>query len=150
MSCLQFLFKTAGVVVLGWGAVAAVPATAQSNQAFVEVGEREYMANCAACHGAEGKGNGPVAEVLSPTPSDLTRISERHDGEFPRDYLIEVIDGREMMSAHGELEMPVWGRRFMARAVEQSAAVTWDVDAQAIVLGRMTALVDYLASIQAE
>ena len=122
-------------------------ASAQES-AYVDVGRLEYQANCAACHGPEGKGDGPVAEVLTTAPSDLTTISERYSGEFPRDFLFEVIDGRNMINPHGDRHMPIWGRRFMARAQEQSAEVAWDVDARSIVLGRMTALVEYLASIQ--
>lgn len=123
-------------------------AAAAQGGAFLEVGKLEYEASCAACHGPEGEGDGPVAEVLSTKPSDLTTIAERYSGTFPRDFLFEVIDGRNMINPHGDRQMPVWGRRFSARAEEQSAASMRDVDAQSIVLGRMTALVEYLASIQ--
>ena len=88
--------------------------------------------------------------MLSKKPSDLTQITSEYSGTFPREFLIEVIDGRNMINPHGDREMPVWGGRFMTRAQEQSAAVPWDADATAIVLGRITALVDYLASIQSK
>jgi high-affinity iron transporter len=34
-------------------------------------GREVYQANCASCHGASGRGDGPVAPALSPRPSDL-------------------------------------------------------------------------------
>jgi len=33
-----------------------------------------FAANCRACHGSEGRGDGPAGENLSPRPSDLTHI----------------------------------------------------------------------------
>jgi mono/diheme cytochrome c family protein len=34
-------------------------------------GERLYSANCAACHGQRGAGDGPAGAGLSPPPADL-------------------------------------------------------------------------------
>ncbi|MGB7481600.1 MAG: cytochrome c/FTR1 family iron permease, partial [Burkholderiaceae bacterium] len=39
------------------------------------VGARLYDANCAACHGAAGRGDGPLAKGMEPAPSNF------HDGE---------------------------------------------------------------------
>lgn len=150
MTTFRSTFATSTAVVLASTVFWSVSAVAQSSNAYIEIGRLEYEANCAACHGAEAKGNGPVAEVLTVQPTDLTQISQRSGGTFPRDYVFQIIDGRNVIGPHGSGEMPVWGRRFMTRAVEQSAAVPWDVDARAIVLGRETALVQYLESIQAE
>ena len=141
-------FSLTGICFLTGSLVLAVGEAAAQDSAYVEIGKLEYEANCAACHGPEGNGDGPVAEVLTTKPSDLTKISERHGGAFPRDLIFEVIDGRNIINPHGDRQMPIWGRRFSSRAQEQSAASMRDVDAQAIVLGRMTALVEYLASIQ--
>jgi len=38
----------------------------------VATGKQVYTGNCAPCHGASGKGNGPVAYLQTTTPSDLT------------------------------------------------------------------------------
>ena len=31
-------------------------------------GQEEFMSNCATCHGADGKGNGPLGAKLKPNP----------------------------------------------------------------------------------
>jgi mono/diheme cytochrome c family protein len=151
MSQLQPMsVKVMAGLVVGAAAFSFDTASAQESGAYVDVGRLEYVENCAACHGPEGKGDGPVAEALSTKPADLTQITSRYSGTFPREFMFEVIDGRNMINPHGDREMPVWGMRFMTQAQEQSAAVPWDADAAAIVLGRTTSLVDYLASIQSE
>lgn len=38
-----------------------------------ERGKQVYTANCMACHGAEGNGQGPAAMALTPKPTDFTK-----------------------------------------------------------------------------
>ena len=38
-------------------------------------GEAEYLNSCAVCHGIEGKGDGPLGDVLMKRPADLTRLT---------------------------------------------------------------------------
>lgn len=62
-----------------------LPATAE----VVARGAALFKANCSACHGAEGRGDGPAGESLSPRPSDLTHILQM---PFARDdYLFWTI-----------------------------------------------------------
>jgi hypothetical protein len=70
---------------------------------------REY---CAACHGRDATGNGPAALALRRTPPDLTRISERNGGRFPRERVREYISGEASLLSHGSREMPIWGPIF--------------------------------------
>ncbi|MFK7870668.1 MAG: c-type cytochrome [Roseobacter sp.] len=56
-------------------------------------GAEVYATNCVACHGADGRGNGPKAANLSPTPPNLHQISARNGGSFPRDEVMSTIDG---------------------------------------------------------
>jgi mono/diheme cytochrome c family protein len=76
-------------------------------------GQAEYLNSCAACHGSEGKGDGPLVEELLKRPSDLTLLAEQNGGEFPFWRVFAVIDGRYIVPGHGEREMPVWGRQFL-------------------------------------
>lgn len=134
------------------GGIAGVTggASALERDAQLKLGEIEYMASCAACHGKKAQGDGPVAEVLTTKPSNLTQISKEIGGTFPTEHVYKVIDGREMINPHGDRNMPVWGYRYMAGAIERAREVPHEVDVQAMVFGRITALVEYLESIQAE
>jgi len=71
-----------------------------------------YMQSCAACHGAEGRGHGPVAPALVQSPADLTQLSLRNQGRFPRDEIVAVVSGQRDVLGHGTREMPVWSQRF--------------------------------------
>ena len=75
-------------------------------------GKDLYLKFCASCHGAEGRGDGPVASQLKVEVPDLTLIARRHGGTFPRDLVDRIIDGRHVLAAHGSRTMPVWGEDF--------------------------------------
>lgn len=133
-----------------WLLLSASASTALDEATQIKLGEIEYMANCASCHGAKGTGDGPVAEVLTTKPSDLTQITKQYSGTYPADEVYRVINGLKMINPHGSREMPVWGPRYWESAGERSASVPHDVDMQAMVHGRITALVQYIESIQAD
>lgn len=56
-------------------------------------GRALYDAYCISCHGASGRGDGPVAAGLPHPPADLTRIAARNGGTFPMVRVMSVIDG---------------------------------------------------------
>ncbi len=109
-------------------------AQAQSEQNFF--GDYEFRSSCAACHGLDGKGGGPVASQLNPKPSDLTVLSKNNGGEFPYEKVFQMIDGRGALAAHGSGVMPVWGDRYSLEVK------------QPIVRARILELTYYLRSIQ--
>lgn len=118
-----------------------------------DFGQSEYQSSCAACHGIDAKGNGPVATQLKTAPSDLTRLAEKNGGVFPFNAVYEIIDGRKQVSAHSTRDMPVWGYSFMPSSNLSSKPVeSWSLgdmaDPEPIVRARILALIDYLNRIQ--
>jgi mono/diheme cytochrome c family protein len=76
-------------------------------------GKTQYQSSCAACHGIDAKGDGPVSTELRTRPADLTALAKNNNGVFPYDVVYQVIDGRNStIPSHGTREMPVWGYRF--------------------------------------
>ena len=71
-------------------------------------GRDVYVSHCATCHGATGHGNGPMADVLSVKPSDLTMLAARNGGVFPTAGVIRRVDGSSVVLGHGN-PMPWWG-----------------------------------------
>lgn len=120
------------------------PAARADSAVPVELGRGDFMNYCAACHGVAGKGDGTVAEFLTISAADLTQMALRNGGIFPRQRAIEVIDGRAQVSVHGERDMPVWGDWFKFEADSDGAGEK----TEKVVRERITALVDYLESIQ--
>ena len=132
--CAKMLKRRA----LVWTASACFGLALVARASATEIGAGEYKARCASCHGETGAGDGPVAGALRSRPSDLRTISKRNDGVFPERVLITVIDGRKTIRAHGNFEMPVWGRKL--------AKVGADDQPNRTVL----AIVDYLRRLQQE
>ncbi len=81
--------------------------------AKVAMGRTTFRSLCTSCHGLEGKGDGPVAKHLSPTPTDLTKIAAANQGTSPAERVHAAIDGRDPVSGHGTKDMPVWGTALM-------------------------------------
>jgi mono/diheme cytochrome c family protein len=120
---------------------AAAPAYVQTFGLADYSGEEVYLTFCGSCHGPEGRGNGPVASTLNVLVPDLTRLSERNDGRFPGLEVLETIDGRAPIVAHGPRTMPVWGYEFW---IEEGA----DIAAEATARDVIERLVEHLRSIQ--
>ena len=93
----------------------AVAAAQKPPQLVIESmsGHDLYQFYCATCHGRDGKGDGPVAAVLTTKPADLTTIAARNDGLFPRARVLAFIaTANSAVAAHGSADMPVWGPIF--------------------------------------
>ena len=101
-------------------------------------GAEMYASYCAACHGKDGKGNGPAAQALKVPPPDLTTLARRNGEKFPSIVVAHAIAGDADFSAHGSKEMPVWGPVF--RALSQHD--------QAVVQLRIANLTKYVESLQ--
>lgn len=111
-----------------------------------DLGQREYQSNCAVCHGASGRGDGPYVGVLDTRVPVLTDLSRRNGGVFPFARVYEVIDGSAVLKAHGTREMPIWGSVYKVKAAEHYVDVPYDPEV--FVRARILALIDYLYSLQ--
>jgi mono/diheme cytochrome c family protein len=117
--------------------VGTATAAGQTPPATAVSGSDLFYNNCAACHGREGKSNGPMGQVLTVRPSDLTIIAKNTGGIFPAAKIYELIDGRNpAVRGHGGPDMPVWGEVFAARGNASS------------VKNRINALVKYIETLQ--
>lgn len=126
-----------------------LPMSGLSAQAEEAPGRAEFLRSCASCHGTSGRGDGPVAKSLSTPPADLTRLAEANNGVFPIARVYEVIDGRIERLVHGTRDMPVWGDRYMQDITSrESGGFTSKEMAEAVVRGRILALVEYISTLQ--
>ena len=85
------------------------PLAAQAQDAAA--GAAIYDLHCAVCHGADARGNGPLAPALLLQPPNLRTLAARHDGVFPMVRVVTRIDGRDPLVSHGS-PMPVYGEFF--------------------------------------
>jgi mono/diheme cytochrome c family protein len=104
-----------------------------------DLGARLYFNHCAACHGEDGEGTGPVAASMRVTVPNLRALAQRNGGTFPVDAVTAYIDGREAKPAHGDRHMPIWGDVF--RGAEQGTA-------NRTVRRRIAAVVDFISRLQ--
>jgi mono/diheme cytochrome c family protein len=77
-----------------------------------ESGRELYFKHCASCHGAGGRGDGPVAADLKVKVTDLTLLQKGNKGLFPLARVMTSIDGSRRVRGHGSPTMPVWGEIF--------------------------------------
>jgi len=99
-----------------------------------------YLRYCAACHGRQGRGDGPVAPALGEKPTDLTQLAATHGEEFPLKAVVDAIDGTRTVRAHGVSEMPVWGEVFLPDSASPKEKVAGR--------GKIITIADYLRSLQ--
>lgn len=117
----------------------ALPAAAQD----VDEGRSLYQGYCAACHGLEGRGDGPMAPILTVLPTDLTTLAADNGGTFPVAQVARQIDGRDPLLAHGG-PMPLFGDFFEGDDASMKAET-----GQPIITSRaIVDLVAWLESIQ--
>lgn len=118
-------------------AVPAAPVTSAEPEGF-----DLYVEHCSTCHGVYGEGDGIMAPDLAVMLKDLRHLSARNGGRFPREYVVDVIDGRAVRAAHGPEGMPVWGAVFAREPAADGAPARGETT--------ITTLVDFLESLQIE
>ena len=114
----------------------------------VKMGSADYQNFCAACHGKDARGNGPVAMELKIAPPSLRKLAARRNGVFDVNEIVKIIDGRDMPRAHGTPEMPIWGSLFRFVA-ELSGILQSDIeDSEKDAQNHIVAIAKYLETIQ--
>lgn len=125
---------------IGWGTSYA--------QKQVDFGQREYNNSCAVCHGAEGKGDGPLAGMIDTRVPDLTGLAKANNGVFPLSRVYDTIEGATIVKGHGSRDMPIWGARYRIEAADFYRDL--DYDSRAVVRSRILGVAEYIHRLQAK
>lgn len=142
MSILTRNILLAGIMIFAQ----ASSVSAQNGQQGFAASADEFRNSCASCHGTDGKGAGFLTRLFrGVNPGDLTQLSKNNEGVFPLDKVVEIVDGRKEVAAHGERKMPVWGDRYMAESMTRHGPGPTN---EFVVRNRVLELVYYLQSIQ--
>ena len=136
---LPGLAVTFGVLMLAGFAAAQATGPIEQGAREAPVGSNLFRTYCATCHGASGRGDGPIAAYLRKPPADLTQFAKRNGDLYPSELVFRIIDGRNPLKGHGGGDMPVWGDAF---------ARTSEAGDEASVRERIQALVKHLETIQ--
>jgi mono/diheme cytochrome c family protein len=131
------------MLVLGLLLAVVVSAAQNRNQRQSPIrpveGASIFRSYCAACHGVDGRGNGPASKALKQEVPDLTKLSQRNGGAFPAVHVrtIVMFGGDDLLPAHGSKQMPIWGPIFHELEFDQDLGNV-----------RLENIVKYLESIQ--
>jgi mono/diheme cytochrome c family protein len=115
----------------------------------VNLGKREFDTNCAVCHGAVAKGDGPFAGTMNVRIPSLTALAKANGGVFPFARVYEIIEGAQVPKAHGASGMRIWGDAY----VTQRAGLKDDYggalyDPAALARARTLALAEHIYRLQ--
>lgn len=102
--CSSSRAALAALLICSGTAVAQIPLATTNGEAL-------FDSYCAPCHGSDGRGKGSIAAALKTAPADLSTLTARYGGTYPR-ALVErfVTDGVGALSpAHAVKVMPKWG-----------------------------------------
>lgn len=102
-----------------------------------------YRGACAGCHGAEARGDGPLAALIALPSPDLTRLAAAAGGRFPRWQVIHAIDGQSGLRGHGG-PMPIFG----ALMAGDTVLVADEGGGLIAVSARILAIADWLEGLQ--
>ncbi|QFU09299.1 Cytochrome c [Rhodobacteraceae bacterium THAF1] len=93
--------------VLALTLAACTPALESEVSRDLPSGKVLYTQSCSGCHGASGRGDGPMAADLTRTPADLTTLAADWQ-EYPQTHVMGYVDGYFRDGTAGEV-MPAFG-----------------------------------------
>ena len=133
------LFGVSAAVLCAHLTAAQEPGSQPAVSSAIASGRTTFRQFCGPCHGVSAKGDGPVGRLLLTKPADLTQLRRRHQDEFPRTILEQMLllGTRMETEAHGSEQMPIWGPVF--RNIDTN---------ESVVKERVANLLAYLESIQ--
>ena len=138
----SLVFAMAGLLLFSTADMWAQTARMLEGRARSDPGGKDYYgADCARCHGINGKGDVPgMSAVPGYVSVDLTQLTKEHNGVFPRQEVYDAIDGRKRFQAHFIGDMPIWGLKYDEgkRGPDREKEVKL----------KISALVDYIESLQ--
>ena len=142
LGCARILWCGVPLVLITTHIVGAAPQGARGEPTTalaLSSGHDTFRQSCGPCHGVDGKGNGPVASILTTPPTDLTSVSRRNMGVFPLTTLEALFTAaaRLQTAAHGSKQMPIWGPTFTT--IDGSPTVA---------RARIASLLAYIESVQ--
>ena len=130
-------------VALIFAALAMVASAAQAAAQDRDAGRQIFRDYCVTCHGMEGRGDGPMTQVLTISPPDLTQLTVDNNGVFPVSRVVARIDGRMPVLGHGG-PMPVFGDLFAG----ESGVLDSEAGAPILTSQPMVDVVTYLKDLQ--
>ena len=130
-------------VALAFAALALATSIAQAAAQDRDAGRQVFREYCVTCHGMEARGDGPMTQVLTINPPDLTQLTSDNNGVFPVSRVIARIDGRMPVLGHGG-PMPVFGDLFEG----QSGVLDSEAGAPILTSQPMVDVVTYIQNLQ--
>jgi hypothetical protein len=85
-----------------------------------------------------------MRSLLNIQAADLTTLRQRSNGVFPFARVMEIVDGRAQVGAHGTQQMPAWGAVFALEASDRLDP-RWR---ETYVRGRIVEVVSYVEALQ--
>ena len=114
-----FLAQRTGITQTTNKTLKEVPAS----QSQPDSGKQMYKDYCAACHGIDGKGNGPAVEFLKASPPDLTTMAKRYNEKSVVPKVTFILNSGMESKTHGTPEMLIWGPVFSKLSHHNDQAV---------------------------
>jgi mono/diheme cytochrome c family protein len=107
-------------------AVALAPVTAMAAGDLAK-GKETFKTFCVTCHGESGKGDGPGAQGLTPSPRDFTKGEFKFDanknGKTGEDADLKLVISKGPGEFGGAPFMPAWGGTLSDADIDNVIAV---------------------------